>query len=681
MSPSCVLDNGLIRRSVTIGELGQLVLESLILHESGFDWALSGSPCDLRTGFAGQHHADRQNWRIAHTVCSDLPGGAKRLSMKLEHASGLTVTQRTTVWADAAVIEHQCRVANEGTETIRGLDRFDPLAFAIAGTSGLTAYAVRRDQYALSAQPLEHSLQLRGGNWNGPEHAGWFVLENKAAAELLYVGIEWEREWELDAVLRPDGGYDISAGVVRYSRDLAPGEAVESPRMFVGLAHGELDDAVQQMLAYLAAHVFPPQLPGFPWVSYDIWSTDKDDVEATLLQELDFAADMGVELFYIDASWYAGSSVRGEGSWGLGLGHYEEDRRKFPRGLRFLSERVHAKGMKFGLWVDPIVIDEQWVRNGLYPEHWLIRHEGVNRSLTIKDGDWPTVYHLCTGCPEVVDYLSDKLIGLIGKYKLDWMKWDDSALNNPYCSRTDHGHQAGDGNFSALLGKYEICARLMAAFPDLAIEMCGYPARLDYGMARYARSNWLSDATGSATHVLNNLQVTSRVFPASYNTSFLIHDKEIVEESDPHKLDTLVRCRLMGLIGLATLHGKLAERASLWPSPILEAFRRNIASYKSYRHLLSQLAYHVAPPPENEDWHVHLFVSHDRHEAVLFCFLGDSPQTRCQVKWKGLLPGKRYKLRCLNTGEMTFVDGSALMEQGLTVDLADGRTSNIYVLA
>lgn len=680
MLPSFVLDNGMIRRSVTIGEQGLPVLESLLLHESGFEWGLVGSACDLRTGYAGQHHTDRGNWRIGHTACSESPGGAKRLSVKLEHASGLTVTQWTTVYADAAVIEHQCRVANEGAETVPGLNRFDPLAFSVAGSSGLTAYTVRRDQYALTAQPLAHSMHIRGGDWNGPEHAGWFVLENKAAAELLYIGIEWEREWELD-VIEAEGGYAISAGVVRYSRDLAPGEAVESPRLFVGLARGELDDAVQRMQAYLAAHVFPPQLPDFPWVSYDIWSTDKDNVETILLQELDFAADMGVELFYIDASWYAGSSVQGEGSWGLGLGHYEEDRRKFPRGLRHLSERVHAKGMKFGLWVDPIVIDEQWVKNGLYPEHWLIRHEGVHRSLTIKDGDWPTVYHLCTGCPEVVDYLFDKLSGLVAKYKLDWLKWDDSALNNPYCSRTDHGHQAGDGNYNALRGKYELFARLMAAYPDLVIEQCGYPARLDYGLARYARTNWLSDATGSATHVRNNLQVTGRVFPASYNASFLIHDNEIVEESDPHKLDTLVRSRLMGLIGLATLHGKLAERASLWPSPILEAFRRNIAAYKSYRHLLSQLACHLAPPPGNEGWHLNLFVSIGRHEAVLFIFQGDSSQTRCQVQWKGLLAGKRYKLRSLNTGQQELIAGDALMEQGWPVDLADGRTSEIIVLA
>lgn len=676
---SLILGNDKIERSVEIGAGGLPALTALINKQSGFNWAAAGTNCDLRTGFAEQGPDEREGWRVGRTARSIRPDRSEMLTVKLEHTSGLCVTQTVTCYPDAAVVEHQCTVSNEGTGTIVGLERFDPLFFTLSERPGLHAYSVRRDSYALERRLLQDTLKIRGGDWNGPEHAGWLMLQDEAAKELLYVGIEWEREWELELARTADG-YELSVGVVRYVRDLEPGQSVESPRVFVGLAHGELDDAIQQMQLYLADHVFPPQLPGFPWVTYDIWSTDNADVEEIIVQELDFAAEMGVELFYIDASWYAGSSILGQGSWGRGLGNYEEDRRKFPRGLADLSDRVHAKGMKFGLWVDPIVIDEQWLHNGTYPERWLIQHEGVNRSLTINDGDWPTTLHLCTGCPEVVDYLYDKLSGIIAKYKLDWLKWDDSALNNPYCSRTDHGHQAGDGNFSALRGKYEICSRLMAKFPDLVIEQCGYPARLDYGLSRYARTNWLSDATGSATHVLSNLHVTSHVFPASYNTSFLIYDKEILEETDPGKLDTLVRSRLMGLIGLATLHGKLSERASLWPEPILAAFRRNVAAYKGFRHLLSQLAYHLTPPAEQTGWYLNLFVSRDRHEAVLFCFQGDSEQAACNVKFKGLIAGKAYKVKRLNARGEQRIDGQTLMEQGLKVEFSGGHSSDIYTL-
>jgi len=45
-------------------------------------------------------------------------------------------------------------------------------------------------------------------------------------------------------------------------------------------------------------------------VSYNIWSTDAKDVEKNILDEIAFAATMGVDLFYLDASWYKGSSTR-----------------------------------------------------------------------------------------------------------------------------------------------------------------------------------------------------------------------------------------------------------------------------------------------------------------------------------------------------------------------------------
>ena len=669
----------MIERVIEVGADGLPQLNALINTQSGYNWCLVDSKCDFRVEFANQSIDSSKDWRVSHTERKTLSNGATQLAIKIEHTSGLTVTQFTTCFSDKAVIEHQCRISNEGSQIIKGLQRFDPLVFSIQAPSSLQSYTIRRDKYELFAEPLKESLTIKGGMWNGPEHAGWLVLENKKAEELLYIGIEWEREWEVN-INKVTKGYEITAGLVRYSRDLAPNESVESPRIFVGLTHGELDDAVQHMQEYMTQYIFLPELPNFPWVSYDIWSTDKENVEEIILKELDFALDMGVELFYIDASWYSSSSIIGEGSWGLGLGNYEEDRRKFPRGIKHLSDQVHQKGLKFGLWVDPIIIDEQWLKSGLYPEHWLIQENGVNRSLSIKDGDWPTTLHLCTGCPEVVEYIYGKLAMIVEKYNLEWLKWDDSALNNPYCNRTDHGHQAGDGNFSALKGKYEICRRLIEQFPDLVIEQCGYPARLDYGLSRYARTNWLSDATSNSIHVRSNLQVTRHVFPASYNSSFIVYDKEILEENDPKKLDTLVRSRLMGMIGLATLHGKLFERASLWPTAIHQAFKRNVKVYKTFRHLLSQHSYQISPPKDSEGWHLNLFVSKDKHEAVMFCFPGDSKSMNCRVMFKGLIPNKYYKVQGIDTGDCGMIQGKELMEQGLDAKMFNGRSSEIYIL-
>ena len=73
--------------------------------------------------------------------------------------------------------------------------------------------------------------------------------------------------------------------------------------------------------------------------------------EDKLVNIAEKAAQMGIELFVLDDGWF---------------GHRDDDRtslrdwtvdhRKLPNGLRRLADRVHAMGMKFGLWFEPEMV-------------------------------------------------------------------------------------------------------------------------------------------------------------------------------------------------------------------------------------------------------------------------------------------------------------------------------------
>jgi alpha-galactosidase len=503
------------------------------------------------------------------------------------------------------------------------------------------------------------------------------VLEDPAARECLYIGIEWEREWEM--VLAPSAnGIDLSFHLDSYENDLLPGGFVQSPAIFIGLSHGDLDDASNKMKDYLCRHVFPSVLVNFPWISYDIWSTDREDVEKILCEEMDFAVDLGVDLFYIDASWWTGSSIRGKGAWGLGLGCYNEDRRKFPSGLRKMSDRAHQHGLKFGLWVDPMIIDTAHVANGLVPSDWLVQENGVDSELRIGQEDWPPVKQLCTGCPGVQDYLIDKLTALVEKYNLDWLKWDDSALATPFCNRTDHGHGKANGNYEAVRGKYAVCAALIRKYPDLVIEQCGYPARLDYGLAQFVRANWLSDASTPSVHVRNNMEIACYIYPASYNAAWILRDDETLSESDPIVIDSIVRSRMMGLFGMGTLTGKLSERISLLPQTIQDGIRRNIPHYKSFRHLLAQHAWHLSPQKREADqWQAMEFSAWDGNEAVTLIFRGSSPIGANRICLRGLIDEAEYQVSLNDAAIKLIASGKVLMDQGLTVNLNKKEASEI----
>ena len=59
--------------------------------------------------------------------------------------------------------------------------------------------------------------------------------------------------------------------------------------------------------------------------------------------------------------------------------------------------RVHEKGMKFGLWVDPVVVDQRLVPNEI-PHKWVGQKDGRDNVLRIPGWEAPVV-HICPGKP------------------------------------------------------------------------------------------------------------------------------------------------------------------------------------------------------------------------------------------------------------------------------------------
>lgn len=611
-------------------------------------------------------------------------GGATEVRLDfLNQSLSLKLSLLYTSFPGTAVFEQRCRLENIGTKAISNVTRFDPVYFKLRTTSAdLQVHAIRRSKYALERLPISEKLEIRGGGWNAPEHAGFIAVEDASTQEMLFVGIEWERDWSIRFESQDDG-IVVSAGIVDISHDLKPGGVLESPRIFTGLIKGNLDDAARAKDEYLSRYVVPAKLKNFPWVVYDIWGTEKENVEKMILHELDFAAALGIEHLYIDASWYEGSSKRGTGDWGCGLGRYREDREKFPGGLRFIASRAHDKGMTFGLWVDPVVVDQRLVPEEI-PHKWIGQKDRKDNVLTIPEWEAP-VAHLCLGVPEVVEHLKSNLSRIVSEFKLDWLKWDNSGLPGMpvVCNREDHGHQKGDGSYAAQRGAYAIWEHLHKNHPDLVLEQCGYGSRHDFGLARYCRANWLSDATHPSSHVRENALTANYLYPSFYNGGWIVLDPEVQKQRDPALLDTIFRSRMIGLFGFGTLNGKLlTERISLFRPEVIEAARRNLPLYKRYRHLLAEDCYHLTPPPgSTEAWQAVEFCKRNGAEAVVLAFRSSSTQDRYRLKLKGLRPAVRYRLQWESQKTEMLRTGAELVKEGIVLVLPKVDMSDVLLLS
>ena len=83
----------------------------------------------------------------------------------------------------------------------------------------------------------------------------------------------------------------------------------------------------------------------------------------------DAAAAIGVERFVLDDGWFANKYPRSNDR--AGLGDWQETKSKLPNGLGYLVKEADKRGVKFGIWIEPEMVNP---RSALFRDHpdWAI---------------------------------------------------------------------------------------------------------------------------------------------------------------------------------------------------------------------------------------------------------------------------------------------------------------------
>ena len=473
MEPSTngwILRNDRILLELAHTSSGQIVLQSLRNLLTGREWA--SAQTDAGASLEATAGSPAGGFRFSSEKIRRLPNGAIELAIdSVDTESNLNFSLLVRCYPDAAALEFSARIENRGTKTMPPLQRIAPLSIALSSKRGLNAYS--------SDAGKRHGFSSVGRLSESKRFPEWTVFEEDG--EGLLVGGDMGAgilQWGLDAEPQP-GGARLRAGfgfrkdtkvADQPAFEITPGHTVETPIVFLALAKGNEDDVSNVAFRYLKKFVFPAPLPNSPLAVYCIWYTVPRSAEL-LLEELKFARRVGFEVFYHDASWYEGSSiVPGTNDWSMGLGSYRENMQKFPNGMAEFSRTVRTAGMKFGLWVDPGNVDSRRVDSGEIPDKWLAKIDG--KPLQSKHPSLSPMTQLCLGDPDVVDWIMRNLTHIIGEWNLEWLKWDPSGTVDNNCNRTDHGHTARNGAYSAWKGKMDVWSYLTKRFPSLSGFEC-----------------------------------------------------------------------------------------------------------------------------------------------------------------------------------------------------------------
>lgn len=709
------IGNELVRKTVEWRAGTGLCLAGLANLQSGHTWrpeisagALAGSEFALT--WNGAVLSGRQA-SVLRAVRGHAEDAAVTLHIDLELGGALAVTVCYRLHAGVAVIEQWLEVTALQGGTI---SRVAPLTVSAAGVPNPVLHWARGLQghgwgmpasgpypaFQIRHEPLG-SVQLESGLRSTWHEFAWFAVDSNptgdgAAGDLraessdgLFAGLLYSGRWSAHAEAHGPAGVpaDVQPSVTLdvysdgYAHPLAAGEHWTSPAGFLGVYHGDLDAAAHVQHAWLRTAVIPPTPEDFPWVQYNSWFAHTVDIDEEILRrEADLAAQLGAEVFVIDAGWWE-PSRRTSDNFTTGLGLWIPSKEKFPSGLRTFADYVRSLGMRFGIWVEPERVDIR--RPGTWSDRWLARHHDA-----IISPAWPpdTVSGwLCFGPPEVQEWAIEWISELVTSTGAEWLKWDSNWWG--VCTCDYHGHSPEDGELHQVQGVHTVLAELRRRFPHLKIENCaGGATRSDFAMLANSHVTWLHDASTPNRRVRFHAAGANYLFPPAVCNSFVIDwDAEPLDDpaSPRADLDAIARSRMLGAYGVS---GRLPQ----WTAEAFAAVQTAIAQYKQLRPALKHgRFYHLLPQADLEctelalhgQWEAYALLDPGAQSGALWAFRpadGDAVRT---LPLKGLLPERRYTLEDVDTGQVETRSGAEWMEGGVRLDLAERTSALLWIRA
>lgn len=380
--------------------------------------------------------------------------------------------------------------------------------------------------------------------------------------------------------------------------------------------------------------------------------------ESRLLKLAEKAKEIGIELFVLDDGWFG---KRNDATSSLGDWRVNEE--KLPGGIGGLAEKIGELGLKFGLWIEPEMVNKD---SDLFRQHpdWIFAD--IRRNYCHSRNQ----YVLDFSKREVIEHIYGQIRKILSEASVSYVKWDmNRSFSEVFSNGMNRSHQ-GKARHKYILGVYELYERLIREFPDVLFESCASGgARFDPGMLYYAPQAWTSDDTDAVERI--KIQYgTSYVYPLSSMGSH-------VSASPNHQIfrDTPIETRANAAY-FGTFGYELDITAS--SEDELEKMRRQIAFMKANRELIQKGTFYRLRNPFENNSSAWMVVSEDKEEALFAYFrVLQPPQAGFErIRLSGLEAEWNYEVR-EEFAEEEFSEGEhygdELMYAGLSVsDAASG---------
>jgi alpha-galactosidase len=379
-----------------------------------------------------------------------------------------------------------------------------------------------------------------------------------------------------------------------------------------------------------------------------------------------------VERFVLDDGWFVGRR-----SDQAGLGDWQVDEDVWPGGLHRLVDYVRGRGLQFGLWIEPEMVNPD---SGLYRAHpdWILatghRMPPLQRHQLVLD----------LTRPEVASYLLGRISELLSEYDISYVKWD--------CNRdiVDAGGGARGGAPAAhdqALAVYALLDELRRRHPGVEWESCAAGGgRIDLAILERVQRVWTSDMTDALARQ-----------PIQRWTGLLVPPEYLgahVSAPFSHQTGRYMPMSLRGATALFAHFGIEWDITRASQQELAE-LAQWIQLYKRHRYLIHSGRVIRIDTPDDTAW-LHGVVAADQSAALISYVQLDEPRNDqpAAMRVPGLDPLRRYRVTDVTPGVPVArraglvaaripgveVSGAALAEIGLAIPAQRTLTAAVILI-
>ena len=497
------------------------------------------------------------------------------------------------------------------------------------------------------------ATQKFGAFWGGfptAETLPFFNAEWNSGTQGLISAIGWPAQWQATFDQMVNTAMTVKVGQIKTRLYLNPGEEIRTPLVVLMFWKGTHDEAQNMWRRWMYDYNLPRPGGKLPepileaassaFFAEMFHATDKDQIEF-----IDRYLTEGIKLDYwwMDAGWYPNKG----GSWQDLLGTWVPDKKRYPNGLRTISDHAHSKGVKTILWFEPERVTEgSWIFKN-HPE-WTLG-SGSTRFFNY-------------GNPEALDWMTNHTDSLLKSEAIDLYRQDFAVFSSQYWNEEDQKNpdRQGMAEIKHVIGYLNYMDELQKRHPNMFIDICAAGGkRLELENLRRAVPLWRSDYAFEPTGVQGQTYGLSSWIPFSGAGVNSINTYDFLSNMSP------------------SIVLNMDARIKDADYPLL---RRLLSQWKELRDDFRGDYYPLTPYSlENNVWIGWEFFCPEKGIGFIQMFnrpasIYDSGVCRL----KGLKRDKQYRILDLETNESSQYNGAQLLDEGLRFSFKKAPEAKLF---